>query len=160
MIPTIPSLWRRAGSAAIECQALVLPLDEGDPGVVAAGVRLWPAPDLGAALGAIASTAAVEAAPVGMLTDCLLALVPEGDFRSNDQVRLRSLECIGDDWVICFEVERLIDPDCDPARAHLCVLLHLYPTEHPPRSLRFDFDRRSPAESPAPAVPSLRLRLL
>lgn len=162
MIPTIPALWRCAGNAAIEVQALVRPLDEGEARVVVRpGVRLWPASELSAALGALESTSPVDAAPGEALGVHLLALLPDGQHRSTDTVALARVDRRGDEWVFGFIVERADQADGDPAPARLCVLLRLVVADGPlPRSLRFDFDRRSPSLPPAPALPSLRLRLL
>lgn len=155
--PTIPAPWRSAGRAAIECQALVLPLDQNDTGVVRPGVRLWRSADVSAALGAIGSTPPIEAAPVGALADHLLALWPEGDFRSTARVRLTSIDRAGEDWVFGFDVEHPCDPDGDPAPAHLCVLLRFVADASLPCSLRFDFAMRSPAAHREIASLSLRL---
>ena len=162
MIPTVPALWRRAGNAAIEVQALVRPLDEGEASVVVRpGVRLWPASELSAALGALESTAPVDAAPGEALDVHLLAVLPDGEHRSTDTVALARVGRTGDEWAFGFIVERADHADGDPVPARLCVLLRLAVTDgRLPHGLRFDFDRRTLSASPAPAVPSLKLRLV
>ena len=166
MMPTsFPAPWHRSGSAAIEHQALVLALDQGDTSVVQPGVRLWRASALDAELAAVASSSPADTVAAGAIGDKLLALIPDGDYRATDRVRLGAVDLSAADWTFRFDVLRGFDPDGDPAPARVCVLLQVVADGQVPRSLRFDFDLRASSALPgAPqavqrCVSSLGLRL-